>query len=1023
MEGLLCHQANSSPKAVAVIDGGHTFTYEELIARADFLTRALHGLGITPEEPVCIFLESGYKQVISQVAVLRAGGSCVPVDPAMPQKRLGDMLSDINGRVVITTTELSDKLPGYHVLAFDSVIEEKNGEPGVTAEDGQAIQVMADCPPAHRSHILFTSGSTGRPKAVQISARSILHLASSTPVTPLRTTDRVAEVNNPGFDLSLFEIWVTLLSGGTIVVIPKLTATDPFGFRDFVKNHSVTVMILPAALFTIIASACPAAFKGVRHVLVCGEPPNVKAVRDVLTEGTPECLWNAYGPTECTTFVAMQLIDLKEVARGSISIGKPVGETKIYLLDEDMRIISDCDRQGEIYLGGPGLSQGYINQPETNAKHFIQIAPFASAEMVRVFKTGDLAKWRVPLESLDFIGRFDRQVKQDGFRVELGDVERTLERMDGVRQAVVLQQCPLADKILSAYLVLSPDAQHLTAKTIKDYAKESLPPYMVPSRITTLARLPLNPYGKIDREALAADGERLGNGDRTAEDTLDGQDSANEVKRMVRGLINVPDLDENDDFFAMGMSSLESARFIGYLMQRFARKVTMDMLLDNPTAVKIATMLKETKQVRPTLVDIAVMEADTFLADDIPVSTYGPVIPDWQSDDEGRVFLTGATGFVGVHLLSQLLALPTVKQVACLARSRKGLSASSRIQQALKKYDIWESSLKDLGKVIVLDGEMADETLGLGEEKFTWLTTWASVIFHVGAKVNFCEPYQSHFPSNVLGTKNVLRLAALGRRKTLQYMSSIDTWGPTALVLGTKVLYEDEGLRGHLSSLPYDTGYAHSQWVAEEMVRRMRNRGLPVAIYRPGFTIGDPRTAVGNPDDFFARLIVGSIRIGYWPYLPDQRMEYVTVDYVCSALIHIASSNESLGRSYSLVAPDHSQSVDIEQTGVMINQAGYTVKEIPYDDWVVKLRASDIDRNPLSPLMPLLEEPVLRELSRLQTSKYTPLYDTPNTVQALTGRPDIRYTPLDSVLLKRYLENWEAKGFYKVYYDAGTLRE
>jgi thioester reductase-like protein len=246
-------------------------------------------------------------------------------------------------------------------------------------------------------------------------------------------------------------------------------------------------------------------------------------------------------------------------------------------------------------------------------------------------------------------------------------------------------------------------------------------------------------------------------------------------------------------------------------------------------------------------------------------------------------------------------------------------------------------------------------------------------------------------------------------------MSSIDTWGPTALVLGTKRLQEDGSLHAHVESLPYDTGYAHSQWVAEEVVRRMRNRGLPVAIYRPGFTIGDHITAMGNPDDFFAWLIVGSVKIGYWPYLPDQRMEYVTVDYVSSALIYIASSKENLGRSYSLVAPDHSQSVSIEETGAMINQAGYAVQQVPYDEWVKRLRESDnLNQNPLSPLMPLLEEAVLRELSRLQTCKHTPIYETPNTVRALADCPDIWYTPLDAQLLKRYLANWARKGFYDV---------
>lgn len=1016
MERILCYHTRRSPDALAIIDGEYKFTYKELIAHADCLVDLLREKNITSEEPICIFLGTGHAQIIAQVAVLRAGGSCVPVDPSMPQKRLNDMLNDIDARCIITYPALSSEFRGYDVINFDDVAFVKASLP----EHSNPVQLLADCPETHRSHILFTSGSTGRPKGVQICARSILHLASSTPVTPLNPTDRVAEVNNPGFDLSLFEIWITLLAGATIVAVPKATATDPFGFGDFLKKYRVDVMILPTALFTIVATNCPSAFKGARHVIVCGEPPNVKTMRDVLTEGSPENLWNGYGPTECTTFVTLQRVNLEEVARESISIGRAVGQTNVFLMDGERNPILEANHEGELYLAGPGLSRGYINQSDANARSFIEIdvptPEKGSVTRFRVFRTGDLAKWRVPSEVLDFRGRFDAQVKQDGFRVELGDVEKTLETKDTIRAAVVLQERPFADKILAAYIIPSRQDGTLTLKAVKDYAREMLPPYMVPSKVILVSKFPLTAYGKIDREALSRERQKRWNNDYSmvlhANSQIQqvGNELTNTLRLMVQGLINVSELQESDDIFSLGMSSLEAARFIGLIMQQFGKKVTMDMLLANPTVAKMAALLRETTQTRPRLIKPKIMEADALLADDIPL------VINWQSEEEGRVFITGATGFVGVHVLSRLLALPAVKEVACLARGKKGLSASSRIQRAMDRYDIWEkTSSENIKKIIVLSGDLADETLGLGRERFIWLANWASVIFHIGAKVNFCEPYENHFGSNVIGTKNVLRLGALGRRKAFHYMSSIDTWGPTALVLGTKRLQEDGSLHAHVESLPYDTGYAHSQWVAEEMVRRMRNRELPVAIYRPGFTIGDHVTAMGNPDDFFARLIVGSIKIGYWPYLPDQRMEYVTVDYVSSALIYIASSNKNLGQSYSLVAPDHSQSVSIEETGAMINQAGYSVKQVPYDEWVKRLRESvNLNQNPLSPLMPLLEEPVLRELSRLQTSKHTPVYETPNTVRALADCPDIQYTPLDAQLLKRYLENWARKSFYDV---------
>ncbi|KAK1143679.1 putative PKS/NRPS-like protein biosynthetic cluster, partial [Aspergillus melleus] len=208
-------------------------------------------------------------------------------------------------------------------------------------------------------------------------------------------------------------------------------------------------------------------------------------------------------------------------------------------------------------------------------------------------------------------------------------------------------------------------------------------------------------------------------------------------------------------------------------------------------------------------------------------------------------------------------------------------------------------------KLLVFEGNLSEDHLGLDLELFIWLSNWASVVFHLGAKINYCESYREHRDANVLGTRNALQLAASGRHKSFHYLSSIDTWGSTGFILRTQELHEDEPLQLHIQGLRYDIGYAQSQWTAEAMVRRMRDRGLPTAIYRPGFTIGHSQTGAGNPDDFVPRVIVGSIQLGLFPRL-DQRLEYVPVDYAIPAMLHIASSNANLNHSYSLVAPEPS---------------------------------------------------------------------------------------------------------------------
>ncbi|KAF5857520.1 hypothetical protein ETB97_005698 [Aspergillus alliaceus] len=1008
MEELLSQRANASPNAIAVIDGQVELTYPELIARADVLSQQLRQKSISFQEPIGILLGSGLNQIIAQVAVLRAGGTCVPIEPSIPNVRLLDMLHGISSQYVITNRVLADRVSEFEVIPVE-IANEKNALLAVMS----TASVLTGCPESHRSHILFTSGSTGKPKAVQISASSILHLAHSTKVTPLDPTDRVGAFVSPGFDVSLFEIWVTLLSGATITIIPNTIVTDPFILGRFLSDWKITVVMVPTALFNTICLHSPSTFCGLRHVLVIGEAANVNVMRKVLTFGAPQHLWNAYGPVEATTFSSLQLVSVGETQRERIGIGEPVGQTRFCLMDDQLRPIFNTNQAGEICISGPGLSQGYVNQPNETNKRFIycstQMLGQDSDASIRVYRTGDIGKWRIPLQSMDYIGRADKQIKRSGYRVELGDVERTLERNPYIKASVMRHPTGDSD-ILVAYVIPETWEDDFRPEDLISWAKERLPPYMVPNQIKRLKKFPLTSNGKVDHNALdpsnAHENPQEDGSEKAHVDLKDSKSTnmLNWLKSAMQAFLGAPDINMSDNFFSRGFSSLQAAQLIGQIRQHLGKSVTMEELHANPTLERLISLLRQTSNASDSSIQISKLEQDSHLADDIQL------LPEWQADTEGRVLITGVTGFVGAYLLHYLLSLPAVKKIACLARSRGELTASDRIQKALERYDLWDSSLKKMQKIIILEGDLVDDTLGLGEDQFTWLANWASVLFHVGAKTNWCEPYQSHFEPNIIGTKNIIRLAASGRRKPLHYVSSIDVWSVTGLIFGTKRVCEDEPLKPHLGSTPYDTGYAQSQWVAEEMVRRVRDRGLPVAIYRPGFVIGDSKRAVGNPDDFFSRLIMGCIQLGYWPELPHQRLEYVTVDYVCSAILHIASKNHNLGHSYSLVSPDVTQSVNLEETCVLLSKAGYPVKQIPYQDWVQKVReATD---NPLVPLMPMLEEPILRDLTRLQTNEHTPVYEATNTVEALADRPDIRYTPLDHTLLRRKIEYWIKKGYH-----------
>lgn len=1045
MEQRLCHHVNHLPKAAAILDQGTSITYQELVTRADLLVRHMQQRkAVQAEEPIGIYLGPGTGQIIAQVAVLRAGGTCVPIDPSVPDILLRAMLADLNARLVITTDQLAPRVTDFEVVDIGLALNIKEPLPDKPGH----VPLMADCPDSHRSHILHTSGSTGKPKPVQILARSIIHLATESPVL-LQPFDRVAELNNPSFDLSLFEIWVSLLSGAAIVPIPKPIAIDPFAIRRHFEQYGVTAIILPSALFSILASSLPpGSFGGARHVIVAGEPPNVAAMRRVVeSDSPPSNLWNGYGPAETTCVSALHRVTIEETYRQSISAGKPVGQTQLFILDHDLQPIEEIGREGEICIGGPGLSAGYFNWPETNAEKFIDIGiprnqeqNGSSPKTVRVYRTGDIGSWRECGQIIEYVGRADTQVKHKGFRVELGAIERVLEEHKHVQAAVVVQlkgQSQSDGHLLVAWIILA-DSDHGNAgsllQEIISWLGTRLPYYMIPNQALETREFPRTPYGKIDRRALVEQAQdqmqqkingtrikpnqgkpvskqHVSMKDKQQSFSMDVPKTLATLRSLLQDVLPMAgSFDPDDNILTLGLSSLDAARFLG-LVNKHIGPLSMEELHRHVTLASLAQLLGQAHQTNYGPSELLQFENDSQLADDIEL------VPDWRS--EGRIFLTGATGFVGAQILHRLLGMPQLNHVACLARwdHRHAISPAVRIKNTLKKYDLWNEATSELfeQRVLTLDGDITKPYLGLGDQDYHWLVNWAPAVLHVAAKVNWCEPYSSHFEPNVLGTKNVLRVAVDGRRKSFHYVSSIDVWGVTGLVLGTEAVSEDGPLKVHLASLPFDTGYAQSQWVTDEMVQRVQRKGLPVTIYRPGFVVGDSITAAGNPDDFFSRMIVGCIQLGFWPELPEQNMEYVTVDYACDALLHLATDNRNIGQAFSLTAPDPSKITNMERLCRLINEAGFPVTQIPYDDWLAKLKTWDgLEASPLLSLMPLLSEPVLRGSTRLQTSKFSPVYECPNTQRALVNRPDIQYIQLSPELIGGFVDFWLRKGFHRI---------
>lgn len=584
-------QAQRRGSAIALQYPGGTLSYAQLNERANEVARILHGLGIREETPVAICAEPSAEWVIGLLGILKAGGTYVPLDPSYPVERLRLILSDTRAAVLLTQKHLQPALPSTPaaVVCLDAL-------PPVPA-----IALPAPGSPDLLAYIVYTSGSSGQPKGVSIPHRAVVRLVCNTDYAQLGPDDRVAQASNASFDAATFEVWGALLNGATLVGVPREVSLAPKEFAAFLIRERVTTLFLTTALFNQMADHCPGAFRHLRHLLFGGEAVDPKRVRAVRQHAPPARLLHVYGPTESTTFASWHLVTDVPADAPTVPIGRPIANTRIYLLDRWLQPVP-VGVAGQIYIGGPGLARGYLNQPELTAEKFVP-NPFEPGG--RLYKTGDLARFR-PDGHLEFIGRADGQVKIRGFRVEPGEIECALAAHPAVGQTIVLarEDDRSVGRQLVAYLTLKSGNAGQALAGIRQYLKEKLPSYMVPAHLVLLPRMPLNANGKVDRNALPPlQGNRLESAPRLHPPRNPTEEKLVALWKEVLGL---DDVGVRDNFFDLGGHSLLAVRLFSGIEREFGKKLPLATLFRCPTVEHLAQRIEadDPASTWPLIVDI-----------------------------------------------------------------------------------------------------------------------------------------------------------------------------------------------------------------------------------------------------------------------------------------------------------------------------------------------------------------------------------------------------------------------------------
>ncbi|WP_122869408.1 non-ribosomal peptide synthetase, partial [Pseudomonas viridiflava] len=559
---LFEQRAARHPDRVAAEHGQRSITYGELNAQANRLAHYLIEQGIAPNDHVAIVLPRSLELLIGQLAVSKCAATFVPLDVNAPAERQSYMLDDCQA-VCVLTRSTAPINGATRRIDLDSL--DLNGQPGHDPELEQGSDTAA--------YVMYTSGSTGAPKGVRVPHRGIARLVLNNGYADFNEHDRIAFASNPAFDASTMEVWGALLNGGQLCVVDHETLVDPVRFSALLIDARISVLFITTALFNQYVQQIPQALRGLRLLLSGGERADPASYRALLSQAQGLRLFNVYGPTETTTFATT--CEVRAVSEGdeSVPIGRPIGNTSIYVLDAHQRL-APKGVTGELYIGGDGVALGYLNRPELSVEKFL-VDPFSDEPGAMMYRTGDLGRWMEDGQ-LECLGRNDDQVKIRGFRIELGEIVSCLHQLPGIGETVVLAREDEPGNVrLVAYYTSHEEDTLLAPEQMRAHLQASLPDYMVPTAFIELKTLPLTANGKLDRRALPKP-------ERSALFGMNYEAPEGEFEVALAEIwaevLQVERVGRHDHFFDLGGHSLLAMRMVSQVRQQLGVELPLGEL-------------------------------------------------------------------------------------------------------------------------------------------------------------------------------------------------------------------------------------------------------------------------------------------------------------------------------------------------------------------------------------------------------------------------------------------------------------
>lgn len=863
---LFEEQVLKTPNKTALIFGDSKLTYDELNQKANQLAHKLVSLGVKPGNVVAVLLNRSLEMIIALIAILKTGAAYLPLDPEYPMDRIKYMVENSNAKLILVHNK-TEKLLNNSFEKLNINLENSIYRRCSTSNLG--INFSSDS----LMYLIYTSGSTGLPKGVLLTHKNVHNfIKGTTSIIDFSPEKVMVSLTTICFDIFVLETWIPFSKGLTVVLASEEECTNLPSFNKLCQKYNVNMMQTTPSRFNAFFEhkSNHEYLKNITDIM-CGGEPLSKDLLWKFKRKTHANIYNMYGPTETTVWSTIKNL----TSKNDITVGKPIANTSCYILDKNQNLLPPFT-PGELYIGGDGVSNGYLKREELTTEKFIQ-SPFNNSEMI--YNTNDLAMYNKNGEIIH-LGRTDFQVKIRGFRVELGEIEDVIARHPLIKRNVVV--CKDNKFLVCYYLADAP----VECSNLIEYISKSLPPYMIPSKFERLTAFPFTPNGKLDRKKLLNNIDTIKNNIEKASTELEKQ-----ITLAIQKVLNTTDdLDINSPFFSLGLDSLS-------LIQLQTALVYLGTNLSTQDFYKYPTIKQLAKKIDCSLL---IDDTDDFCIDkNLLHSKFS--IKEKNEDVLGNVFITGANGFIGIHVVNELLNTTDAK-IYCLVRGSTLRYATQRFVETYKFYfnkDI--SHLLNL-RIFIVNGDLLNPSFGLDEKTIEDLILNINTIIHTAANVKHYGLYEKFKNINIDGTLAICKFAYVNKKRFI-HISSISVSGNYLVKQDNKdIEFTENDL--YIGQHYTENVYVNSKYEAEKIVLNYLSNGLIGKVLRIGIVSGrftDGIFQKNISENAFYNRIKSIISLGtISEKMLSQHIEFTPVDYCSKAIVLLAQNSIGDNKIYHL---------------------------------------------------------------------------------------------------------------------------